>query len=373
MKKVLFVFGTRPEAIKMASLFLEFKKSKVFETKLCITSQHKEMLSQILEFFEIIPDYDLDIMKPNQNLFGLTSGILDKIKSVLESYNPDLVMVHGDTTSGMSASLASFYNKSKVCHVEAGLRTHNKSSPFPEEMNRKLIASLADYHFCPTKISKENLLREQIDEKNILVCGNTVIDSLKISIKKSLKFPSKVIVDLKDKLKNDKFILVTAHRRENHGDGIKRICESLIEISKKNKSLKIIFPVHLNPKVRQPVFEMLGKTKNIILTKPMNYEDFIWLMNKCEIVISDSGGVQEEAPTFGKPVLVLRESTERPEALMAGTVILVGTNKKLIINTTNQLLDDVNIYKKFSNLTNPYGDGTASIKIRDFMEKKFTK
>ena len=372
MKKVLFVFGTRPEAIKMASLFLEFKKSKVFETKLCVTSQHKEMLSQILKFFEIVPDYDLDVMKPNQNLFGLTSEILNKIKSVLDTYDPDLVMVHGDTTSGMTASLASFYNKSKVCHVEAGLRTFNKLSPYPEEMNRKLIASLADYHFCPTKISKDNLLKEQIDEKNILVCGNTVIDSLKISTNKILNSPSKLILKLKNKIKNSKFILVTAHRRENHGEGIKNICESLIEISKQNKLLKIIFPVHLNPKVRKPVYQILGNVKNIILTNPMNYQDFIWLMNKCEIVISDSGGVQEEAPTFGKPVLVLRDSTERPEALNAGTVIIVGTNKKLIIKNTNELLNDDVKYKKFSKLANPYGDGTASVQIRAFMEKKFT-
>ena len=371
MKKALIVFGTRPEAIKMAPLYLELKKSKIFETRLCVTSQHKEMLFQILGFFKIIPDYNLDVMKPNQNLYGLTSEILNKMKNILDDYNPDLVLVHGDTTTGMAVSLASFYNKSKIGHVEAGLRTYDKLSPFPEEMNRKLISSLADFHFCPTKISKENLVRENINKKNILVSGNTVIDSLKISTDRILDSPSNLIMDLESKIGKNKFILVTAHRRENHGDGIKKICESLIEISNAHKSLKIIFPVHLNPKVAKPVSTLLSGFNNIILTKPMNYEDFIWLMNKSELLISDSGGVQEEAPTFGKPVLVLRESIERPEALEAGTVILVGTNKKLIVKTVNELINDPVKYKNFSKLTNPYGDGTASVKIRNFIEKHF--
>lgn len=371
MNKALLVFGTRPEAIKMAPLYMELKKSKLIETKLCVTTQHKEMLFQILDFFNIVPDYDLDVMKPNQNLYGLTSDILNKLKDVLDDYNPDIVLVHGDTTTGFAASLASFYNKTKVCHVEAGLRTYDRYKPYPEEMNRKLISSLADIHFCPTNTSKNNLINENVKEENILVTGNTVIDSLKISIDRILKSPSNIITDLQNKIGNNKFILVTAHRRENHGEGIKNICDSLIEISKTNKSLKIVFPVHLNPNVAQPVRDLLSGIKNIILTNPMNYEDFIWLMNKTELLISDSGGIQEEAPTFGKPVLVLRESTERPEALKAGTVILVGTNKNLIIKHVNELINDPNKYKKFSNLINPYGDGNASKKIRNFLEITF--
>ena len=368
-KKFLMVFGTRPEAIKMAPLFLELKKSKLIDIKLCITSQHKEMLTQILDFFKIVPDYDLNVMKKNQNLFDLTSIILKKMKAVLNDFKPEVVFVHGDTTTGMAASLASFYHKSKICHVEAGLRTNDKNSPFPEEINRKIISSLADFHFCPTTESKDNLIKENINSKKILVTGNTVIDALKISIDKVLKNPSQKIVNLSDKIGNEKFLLVTAHRRENHGIGIKNICEAILEIIRQNDPIKIVFPVHLNPNVRNPVYKYLSSNKNIILTEPLDYEDFLWLMKKAYFIMSDSGGVQEEAPTFGKPVLVLRESTERPEAVNAGTVILVGNNKKTIINEANNLFNNNEYYNNFTNLANPYGDGTASITIRNFVEK----
>ncbi len=368
VKKVLMVFGTRPEAIKMAPLYLELKKSKKIKIKLCITSQHKEMLTQILNFFQIKPDYDLNVMRLNQNLYGLTSLILTKMKLILEEYRPEIVFVHGDTTTGMTASLASFYNKSKICHIEAGLRTNDKNSPFPEEINRKIISSLADYHFCPTTESKQNLINENVDLKKILVTGNTVIDALKISIDKIISKPSKNIKNLINKIGNERFILVTAHRRENHGQGIINICEAILEIVEQNDSIKVVFPVHLNPNVREPIKKYLSFNNKIILTDPQNYEDFLWLMKKAHLIISDSGGVQEEAPTFGKPVLVLRESTERPEAVNAGTVVLVGNNKKLIIKKTNELLNDHISYQKFANLANPYGDGTASIKIRNFIE-----
>ena len=372
VKKVLMVFGTRPEAIKMAPLFLELKKSKKIKIKLCITSQHKEMLIQILNFFDIKADYDLNVMKVNQNLYGLTSIILNKMKVVLDKFKPNIVLVHGDTTTGMTASLASFYNKSKICHIEAGLRTNNKNSPFPEEINRKLISSLADYHFCPTIESKNNLVKENVNVEKILVTGNTVIDALKISIDKIIRNPSTNIKNLINRIGNEKFLLVTAHRRENHGEGIENICKAILEIVEQNNSIKVVFPVHLNPNVRKPIKKYLSSNNKIILTDPQNYEDFLWLMKKAYLIISDSGGVQEEAPTFGKPVLVLRDSTERPEAVKAGTVILVGNNKKLIVEKTNELLNDHNSYKKFINLANPYGDGTASIKIRNFVEKNLS-
>lgn len=368
-KKILMVFGTRPEAIKMAPLYLELKKSRKIETRLCITSQHKEMLVQILKFFEIQPDYDLDVMEINQNLYGLTSSILTKLKNVMDDYSPDMVLVHGDTTTGMTAALASFYYKSKIGHIEAGLRTNNKYSPFPEEINRKLISSLADFHFCPTEKSKKNLLEEKVQTNNIIVTGNTVIDALKISINRIINNPSSNIIKLNKKIGDKKFILVTAHRRENHGQGIINICKALLKIVKQNSSVMVVFPVHLNPNVRKPVRSYLNSNENIFLTDPQNYEDFLWLMKKAYLIISDSGGVQEEAPTFGKPVLVLRDSTERPEAIEAGTVVLVGNSEKKIVEKTNQLLNSSKTYEKFSNLANPYGDGTASLKIRKFVEE----
>ncbi|MET3028185.1 UDP-N-acetylglucosamine 2-epimerase (non-hydrolyzing) [Flavobacterium sp. UW10123] len=369
MKKNLIVFGTRPEAIKMAPLVQEFKKhSDIFETRVCVTAQHREMLDQVLDFFNIQPEYDLNLMKANQNLYSLTGDIIVGLKEVLEDFNPDYVYVHGDTTTTMAASLASFYSGAKICHVEAGLRTNFKRTPFPEEMNRQITGRIADYHFAPTEASKENLLKENIDSQSILVTGNTVIDALIDSSKRVEDIYNSEIEILKKFVKKDsKIILVTGHRRENHGDGFIRICEALREIALGNPEVDIIYPVHLNPNVKEPVYKILSGISNIKLIEPLAYPAFVWLMSKSYLIITDSGGVQEEAPSLGKPVLVMRESTERPEAVLAGTVILVGTNKELIINETNKLLQDNNAYIKMSVLHNPYGDGKACERIVNFI------
>ncbi len=348
----------------MAPLIKEFKKHKTyFETKVCVTAQHRQMLDQVLNFFNIKVDFDLNLMKPNQNLYNLTADIIVNLKTVLEDFNPDYVFVHGDTTTTMSASIASFYNGSKVCHVEAGLRTYNKLSPYPEEINRQITARITDYNFAPTKQSKENLIQENIKNEKIYVTGNTVIDALMDSVKKVNKNPSKVILEFMELIGNKNIILVTGHRRENHGEGFIRICKALKEIANKNKDMLIIYPVHLNPKVQEPVNNILSKINNILLVKPYAYEDFIWIMNRSKLIITDSGGVQEEAPSLGKPVLVMRETTERPEAVDAGTVILVGTDKDTIVNETLELLNNKNKYMKMSRLHNPYGDGKASKRI----------
>lgn len=368
MKKILIVFGTRPEAIKMAPVIKEFKKFKTyFETKVCVTAQHRQMLDQVLNFFNIEVDFDLNLMKPNQNLYNLTADIINNIKIVLEDFNPDFVFVHGDTTTSMAASIASFYNGSKVCHVEAGLRTHNKLSPYPEEINRQITARIADYNFAPTKQSKDNLIEENIDKEKIYVTGNTVIDALITSVKKVNRKPSKLINKFIKVIGSKKIILVTGHRRENHGKGIIRICEALKEIANKNEDMVIIYPVHLNPKIQKPVSDILSGIKNILLVKPFAYEDFIWMMNRSKLIITDSGGVQEEAPSLGKPVLVMRETTERPEAVDAGTVILVGTDKEAIVNETLNLLNNKKKYMQMSRLHNPYGDGKASKRIVEFI------
>jgi len=369
MKKILFIFGTRPEAIKMAPVITAFQESSNYISNICITAQHREMLDQVLNFFNLNPDFDLNVMKPNQNLFDLTSTIISKLRSVLEEFCPDFVFVHGDTTTSMAASLASFYHGSKLCHVEAGLRTFNKKSPYPEEINRQLTGRLTDFHFAPTEQSKLNLLNENIPEENILVTGNTVIDALLMSVEKIKTKPTKNILKLEEKINNQPFILVTGHRRENHGKGFENICKALSKISEKKKDHLIIYPVHLNPKVKLPVIKYLGNKKNILLIDPQAYEDFIWLMDKSKLIITDSGGVQEEAPSLGKPVLVMRNNTERPEAVNAGTVILVGTNHKKIVNETLLLLNDKNKYKKMSLLHNPYGDGKASERILKFFNK----
>lgn len=364
MKKVLIIFGTRPEAIKMAPLVKEFKKNtEYFETKVCVTAQHREMLDQVLEFFDVIPDYDLDLMKPNQNLYNLTAEIIVQLKDVLEDFKPDFVFVHGDTTTTMGGSIAAFYSGAKVCHVEAGLRTFDKLSPFPEEINRQVTSRIADYHFAPTITSRNNLLAENIAEANIVVTGNTVIDALLSSIEKVNKKPSNLILSLSNKLGDGDVILVTGHRRENHGDGFIRICEALKEIATQKPQVKIVYPVHLNPKVQEPVNRILKDIPNIFLIDPLAYPDFIWLMNRAKLIITDSGGVQEEAPSLGKPVLVMRDTTERPEAVEAGTVILVGTKKELIIKETLDLLNDQERFEKMSQLHNPYGDGKACEKI----------
>lgn len=368
-KKNLIIFGTRPEAIKMAPLVKEFLKNPSFETKVCVTAQHREMLDQVLDFFEIKPDYDLDLMKPGQNLYGLTADIITGLQPVLENFQPDYVYVHGDTTTSMGASIAAFYSGAKVCHVEAGLRTFNKHAPFPEEINRTITGRIADYHFTPTQTSFDNLRNESIAEKNILITGNTVIDALFESVLKVDTIEDDEIEDLKNELDFTKrIILVTGHRRENHGQGFINICEALKEIGESLENVQIIYPVHLNPKVQKPVYEILGEQKNIKLIAPLAYPAFVWLMNKAELVITDSGGVQEEAPSLGKPVLVMRDTTERPEAVNAGTAIVVGTDKSKIVSETLKLMGDAELYAKMSRLHNPYGDGKASKRIVEFIE-----
>ena len=367
--KILILFGTRPEAIKMAPLVKAFKQnSAYFETKVCITGQHKEMLYQVIDFFNITVDYDLKVMKPEQNLHSLTATIISELKPVLDNFLPDYVFVHGDTTTTMAGSLAAFYSGAKICHVEAGLRTNNKLSPFPEEMNRQITSRLTDYHFAPTNQSKQNLLNENIDNSKIIVTGNTVIDALLDSVKRVSDHPTDLSKNLDTIIGNRDLILVTGHRRENHGQGFLNICNALKQIALQKPNVIIIYPVHLNPNVQKPVNAILNDVANILLTEPKSYEDFIWLMNKAKIIITDSGGVQEEAPSLGKPVLVLRDTTERPEAVDAGTVQLVGTDSAKIIFETIALLENKTKYDLMSKAHNPYGDGKASDRIISFMK-----
>ena len=371
MKKNLIIFGTRPEAIKMAPLVREFMKhTNSFLTKVCITAQHREMLDQVLTFFEVKPDYDLNLMKPNQNLHSLTADIITNLKPILEKFNPDYVYVHGDTTTTMASSIAAFYSGAKICHVEAGLRTFNIRAPFPEEMNRSITAIVSDFHFSPTSNSMSNLVRENIHEKNILITGNTVIDALKFSSKKvnTSGYSDPEIDTLKQQIEiTKKLILVTGHRRENHGQGFLNICEAIKKIALKHTDCQIIYPVHLNPNVQKPVYEFLSGISNIKLIHPLSYPAFVWLMEKSYLIITDSGGVQEEAPSLGKPVLVMRDTTERPEAVEAGTVLLVGTDVDEIVSQTNKLLCDRNFYNSMSMRHNPYGDGYSCKKIVKFI------
>jgi len=377
IKKVLLVFGTRPEAIKMAPLVKEFQKStNDFETKVCVTAQHREMLDQVLDLFEIVPDYDLNLMKPGQDLYDITSNVLLGMKDVLSDFKPDIVLVHGDTTTTSAASLSAFYQQIKIGHVEAGLRTGDLLSPWPEEANRQITGVLANYHFAPTTTSRDNLLKENKDKKSVVVTGNTVIDALFLAIDKI-----KNNKDLENQIKNQilnlnyqitdgkKIILVTGHRRENHGQGFINICEALKIIALNNPDIDIVYPVHLNPNVQKPVKEILSDITNIYLIEPLQYEQFIYMMDKSFFIITDSGGVQEEAPSLGKPVLVMRDTTERPEALEAGTVKLVGTDTKLIIKEAQKLLDDKMEYEKMSKAHNPYGDGKACEKIVKFIKE----
>ncbi len=387
MKKILLVFGTRPEAIKMAPLVKEFQKhSSFFETKVCVTAQHREMLDQVLELFEIKPNFDLNIMKSGQDLYDITSKVLLGLKDVFTEFKPDIVLVHGDTTTTSSASLAAFYSKIKVAHVEAGLRTNNIYSPFPEEANRLITGVLANYHFAPTTLSRDNLLKEGKNSNEIIVTGNTVIDALFLALKKienNIELKSKIERDINSKFKNSheipqergqfsilnsQFILVTGHRRENFGDGFVNICEALKEIATKNPDINIVYPVHLNPNVQKPVNEILANTSNIYLIDPLQYESFLYLMSKSYFIITDSGGVQEEAPSLGKPVLVMRDTTERPEAVDAGTVKLVGTNKELIVSEAQKLLSNTKEYEKMSKAHNPYGDGKACERMVEFIK-----
>ena len=367
MKKILIVFGTRPEAIKMAPLVKAFEKNcSKFDMKVCVTAQHREMLDQVLELFEITPDYDLNIMQSGQSLNDITARILQEIKPVLQEFKPDVVLVHGDTSTTFATSLAAYYEKIAVGHVEAGLRTGDIYSPWPEEANRKLTGALTRYHFAPTDTSKQNLLNENIPEEFITVTGNTVIDAL-LMIKDKLD----VDVGLSSSLaaqfpfleQDKKLILVTGHRRESFGGGFERICEALALTAKKYPDTQILYPMHLNPNVREPVNRILKGIDNIFLIEPQQYLPFIYLMNRATIILTDSGGIQEEAPSLGKPVLVMRETTERPEAVTAGTVKLVGTSVKSMTDSIAELLDSSDVYKKMSFAHNPYGDGKASQKI----------
>lgn len=372
MKKInLIVFGTRPEAIKMAPLVQKFLNNDDFETKVCVTAQHREMLDQVLDFFEIVPDYDLNIMRPNQNLYTLTASIIENMKPVLEEVKPDYVYVHGDTTTSMAVGIAAFYSGAKICHVEAGLRTFDRQYPFPEEFNRQLTGKIADYHFAPTTLSEKNLLSENTQKENILVTGNTVIDALLYGIDKvnSENFKDSEIDNLKEILDFKKrIILVTGHRRENHGEGLISICSALKTLAEENQDVEIIYPVHLNPKVKGPVNKLLSGIKNIHLVAPLAYPAFIWLMEKSYLIITDSGGIQEEAPSLGKPVLVTRTTTERPEAVEEGTVLLVGTDSTKIVEQAQKLLNDSDYYNGMSMLHNPYGDGKASQRIVNFIK-----
>lgn len=371
MKKILLVFGTRPEAIKMAPLVKEFQKyPEQFDTKVCVTGQHRQMLDQVLEVFDIIADYDLNIMAPNQDLYDITSKVLLGLRDVLKQLQPEIIFVHGDTTTSMAATIAAFYQQIKVAHVEAGLRTYNLYSPWPEEMNRQLTDRLCDYCFAPTEMSKNNLLQEKIDPDKIFVTGNSVIDALLMAvniIKTKEGLEQDLLSQLKDKgytPKADKrYILVTGHRRENFGDGFLNICKALKEIATKYPDIDIVYPVHLNPNVQKPVFDLLAGIDNIFLISPLDYLPFVYLMQHSYLILTDSGGVQEEAPSLGKPVLVMRNTTERPEAVEAGTVKLLGTNASDIVDNVNLLLTDKSVYNKMSQAHNPYGDGRACERI----------
>jgi len=363
--KILTVFGTRPEAIKMAPLVLALSKNSAIESKVCVTAQHREMLDQVLELFDIKPDFDLNLMKVGQSLNDITTQILLALKPVLQSFKPDLVLVHGDTATTFAAALAAYYEHIKVGHVEAGLRTGNLYSPWPEEANRKLTSVLCDFHFAPTEAAKDNLTKEGYKE-NIVVTGNTVIDALltvkdKIDKDHALKASLASTYPLLDKSK--KLILVTGHRRESFGDGFERICKALVELAEKNPSIQILYPVHLNPNVQEPVNRLLKNIENIFLIEPQEYLSFVYLMMRSHIILTDSGGVQEEAPSLGKPVLVMRDTTERPEAIDAGTVKLVGTDTHKIIKEIQRLLDDESCYETMGKAHNPYGDGLACERI----------
>ena len=371
MKTILFVFGTRPEAIKMAPILqLISQKNPNFKTKVCVTAQHREMLDQVLEIFDIKPDFDLDLMKQGQTLNSLTSDILTAMPYVYDQFTPDLVLVHGDTATTFATALSAYYKKIPVGHVEAGLRTGNIYSPWPEEANRKLTGALANLHFAPTEQSTQNLHNENINQDNIYITGNTVIDALFMALAiiekdTSIQNDFRAVFDFLDVDK--KLILVTGHRRESFGGGFERICESIMQIAVNNPDVQIIYPVHLNPNVQEPVNRMLSDLDNVFLIEPQQYLSFVYLMDRANIILTDSGGIQEEAPSLGKPVLVMRDTTERPEAVAAGTVKLVGTNVELITTEIQRLLNDADAYKKMSRAHNPYGDGKACKRICEIL------
>lgn len=377
MKKLLYVFGTRPEAIKMAIPIIKSKNMKEdFEVKICITSQHKEMLQDVLKVFNIVPDYDLGIMTENQELTDITSGILNGMRNIITETEADIIVVQGDTTTTFSAALAAFYQKRKIAHIEAGLRTYDLSAPWPEEANRKLTSNIANYHFCPTNESKKNLISEGIKEVNIVVTGNTVIDALfyvQSMVNSSNELEKQILCSLQNKFENDilgtKFILITGHRRESFGEGIKDICDAILELAKSYRHINFIYPVHLNPNVQTPVYNILGREKNIYLTMPLNYFEFIYLLGKSYIILTDSGGVQEEAASLGIPLLVMRDKTERPEGIFSGTAKLTGNKKENIVNGVTALIEDKEIHSAMARAHNPYGDGKATDRILDYLKK----
>lgn len=359
--KVITIFGTRPEAIKMAPLVKKLDEEKNIESKVCVTAQHREMLDQVLELFNIKPDFDLNIMKAKQSLTGITTRVLEGLEEIFEQEKPDLVLVHGDTTTTFAGSLAAFYQKIKVGHVEAGLRTYDKYFPFPEEMNRKLTGAVADLHFAPTSGSKSNLLKEGINEEQIFITGNTVIDAMEFTVEDNYRFTTSELNDID--YNKRKVIMVTAHRRENWGEGIENICKALKTIVEENDDVELVYLVHLNPVVKDVVTRVLGDVERVHLLSPLDTKETHNLMNKCYMIMTDSGGLQEEAPHLGKPVLVLRDVTERPEAVKSGTVKLVGTNVDVIMNTANELIRNSIKYDEMSKAVNPYGDGEASDRI----------
>jgi UDP-N-acetylglucosamine 2-epimerase (non-hydrolysing) len=371
-KKVLVVFGTRPEAIKMAPLVHALHNDERFESKVCVTAQHREMLDQVLALFEITPDYDLNLMKADQALPEITSRILTGITPILKSFKPSIVLVHGDTATTFAATLAAYYEKIQVGHVEAGLRTGNVYSPWPEEGNRKLTGAIADLHFAPTETSKQNLLQENIDPGKIIVTGNTVIDALLEIIKKigtNVELKSSLQAQFNFLDGNKRLVLITGHRRESFGGGFERICEAIAHMAKKFPGVEFVYPMHLNPCVREPVNRLLSNLNNVFLIEPLDYLPFVFLMNRAHVLLTDSGGIQEEAPSLGKPVLVMRDTTERPEAVAAGTVKLVGTGVKSIVDELTFLLSDEKAYKSMTFSHNPYGDGKACSKIVEALVK----
>ena len=382
MKKVMLVFGTRPEAIKMAPLVKEFRKDPAFETLVCVTGQHREMLDQVLDIFDIHPDFDLNIMKQGQDLYDVTSRVLLGMRDILGNVKPDAVFVHGDTTTSMAAALAAFYQQIPVAHVEAGLRTGNIYSPWPEEMNRQITGRIATFNFAPTALSKENLMREHVDERSIVVTGNTVIDALQMVVDRIQNDPllekqlsEKLMVvgyDVRRLQKGRRLVLITGHRRENFGEGFIHICEAIRDLSVKYPGVDFVYPMHLNPNVRRPIHEVFSEYQsnsgNMFFIEPLEYLEFVYLMENSYIVLTDSGGIQEDAPGLGKPVLVMRDTTERPEALSAGTVKLVGTDYLKIVNEMSLLLDDESEYRKMSLAINPYGDGKACKRIISFFK-----
>jgi UDP-N-acetylglucosamine 2-epimerase (non-hydrolysing) len=368
--KILTIFGTRPEAIKLAPVVKALKDHPAqFHSWVCVTAQHREMLDQVLHIFDIQPEYDLNIMKPKQDLYGVTSEVLLKLKDILQEALPDLILVQGDTTTTFAAGLAAFYKKIKIGHVEAGLRTYDKFKPFPEEINRRLTTVLADYHFAPTEKAKLNLLKDGIPPERIYVTGNTVIDALFWILKKQSapeeqkRMTTYFLNTFGLSMDRQRLILVTAHRRESFGEGFENICQALKEIAIRNPDVKIVYPVHLNPNVQEPVHRIIGDIDRIHLIEPLEYEPFVYLMNKAFLILTDSGGIQEEAPSLGKPVLVMREVTERPEAVEAGTAKLVGTQMEKIISETQKLLDHPEEYQRMANIKNPYGNGKSAEQI----------